>query len=114
MPHAIRYDCQTQQRANHSEFEPQREHRDKHADNRKQGEPAWLQKDRGYEPHTEAGELFNLATDPTQKHNRYATETAKVKELATLMERYVTEGRSTPGPKQKNDLEITWDKRAGK
>lgn len=83
-------------------------------DNRKQGEPAWLQKDRGYEPHTEAGELFNLATDPTQKHNRYATETAKVKELATLMERYVTEGRSTPGPKQKNDLEITWDKRAGK
>jgi len=83
-------------------------------DNRKQGEPAWFQKDRGYEPHSEVGELFNLASDPMQKQNRYATESAKVKELAKLMEHYVTEGRSTPGPKQKNDLEITWDNRAAK
>ena len=83
-------------------------------DNHKQGEPAWFQKDRGYEPHTEAGELFNLATDPMQKQNRYATESSKVKELTALMERYVTEGRSTPGPKQKNDVEITWDNRVGK
>ncbi|HUY33790.1 MAG TPA: hypothetical protein VMV69_13660 [Pirellulales bacterium] len=82
-------------------------------DNGKQGESQWLQNDRGYAPHTEAGELFNLATDPTQKQNRYATETAKVNELATLMERYVTEGRSTPGSKQKNDVEITWDGRGG-
>ena len=74
----------------------------------------WFQNDRGYKPHSEAGELFNLATDPTQKQNLYATETEKVTELAALMERYVTEGRSTPGPKQKNDVEITWDKRAGK
>ena len=80
-------------------------------DNGKKGEPPWFQKDRDYKPHTEAGELYNLATDPTQKQNRYATEAAKVKELATLMARYVTEGRSTPGPKQKNDVEITWDRR---
>ena len=83
-------------------------------DNRKQGEPAWFQKARGYEPHSEAGELFNLATDPMQKQNRYATESAKVKELTSLMERFVTEGRSTPGPKQKNDAAITWDNRVGK
>ncbi len=38
-------------------------------DNRKQGEPRWFQKDRGYAPHTEAGELFNLKADPTQKNN---------------------------------------------
>ena len=44
-------------------------------DNRKQGEPQWFQKDRGYVPHTQAGELFNLKTDPTQKNNLYATET---------------------------------------
>ena len=81
-------------------------------DNGKKGEPAWLQKDRGYEPHTEAGELFNVANDPTQKGNLYATESEKVKELAALMERYVTEGRSTPGPRQKNDVEVTWDKRS--
>jgi arylsulfatase A len=83
-------------------------------DNRTHGEPPWFRKDRGYTSHTEAGELFNLATDPTQRHNLYATETAKVNELAALMERYVTEGRSTPGPRQDNDVDIAWDKRAAK
>ncbi len=80
-------------------------------DNGKKGEPAWLRKDRGYEPHAEPGELYHLAKDPAQKDNRYAAEPAKVKELAALLERYVTEGRSTPGPKQKNDVEVSWDKR---
>jgi arylsulfatase A-like enzyme len=83
-------------------------------DNRKQGEPAWFRKDRGYEPHSAAGELYNLSTDPMQKNNRYDIETAQVQQLATLMERYVTDGRSTPGPKQKNDVNIVWDNRAGK
>ena len=83
-------------------------------DNGKQGEPEWFQKDRGYTPHADPGELFNLKVDPTQKRNLYATETRLVSELTTLMGRYVTEGRSTPGPKQKNDVGITWEKRAGK
>jgi arylsulfatase A-like enzyme len=81
-------------------------------DNGKRGEPAWFRKDRRYEPHAEVGELFDLAKDPTQKNNRYAAEPETVKELATLMERYITQGRSTPGPKQKNDVEINWDKRS--
>ncbi len=80
-------------------------------DNRKQGEPEWFRQERGYTAHSEAGELFNLANDPTQKHNLYGRETAKVKELVALLERYVTDGRSTPGPKQPNDVEITWDRR---
>lgn len=80
-------------------------------DNGKKGEPAWFRNDRGYKPHSEAGELFNLAKDPTQKVNRYAAEPERVKELAALLERYVTEGRSTPGPNQKNDVDITWDRR---
>ncbi len=80
-------------------------------DNARKGEPDWFRKDRGYSAHREAGELFNLTTDPTQKDNRYAAEPEKVKELAALMERYVADGRSTPGPKQKNDVNITWDKR---
>ena len=80
-------------------------------DNAKKGEPDWFRRDRGYESHTEAGELYDLATDPTQKRNRYAAEPTKVKELTALMERYVTDGRSTPGPKQKNDVEVVWDKR---
>ncbi len=80
-------------------------------DNRDRGEPAWFRKDRGHTAHSDAGELFNLATDPGQKTNRYATEATKVNELAALLERYVTEGRSTAGPKQKNDVEVTWDRR---
>jgi arylsulfatase A-like enzyme len=81
-------------------------------DNGKRGEPDWFRKDRGYAPHADPGELYDLATDPAQKNNRYAAEPARVKELAALMEKYVAAGRSTPGPRQKNDVEITWDKRA--
>lgn len=80
-------------------------------DNGKKGEPAWLQKDRGYSAHTEAGELYDLVKDPTQKSNLYSKEPAKVKELAELLAGYVTSGRSTPGPDQKNDTEISWDRR---
>jgi arylsulfatase A-like enzyme len=78
-------------------------------DNGRQGEPAWFQKDRGYEPHAAAGELYNLATDPAQKQNLYAAEPDKVIELAGLLERYVAEGRSTPGPRQTNDVDVVWD-----
>jgi arylsulfatase A-like enzyme len=81
-------------------------------DNARNGEPDWFRKDRGYAPHTEPGELFHLAADPAQKNNLYGKEPLKVKELAALMERYVTEGRSTPGVKQKNDVDVAWDKRA--
>jgi hypothetical protein len=81
-------------------------------DNGKRGEPDWFRKNCGYKPHAEAGELFNLTQDPAQKDNRYGTEPEKVKELAALMERYVTQGRSTLGPKRQNDVDITWDKRA--
>jgi arylsulfatase A-like enzyme len=81
-------------------------------DNAKKGEPAWLKQDRGYTPHSEAGELYNLAQDPAQQTNLYAAQPDKVKELAAVLERYVTDGRSTPGPKQTNDVDVTWDKRA--
>jgi arylsulfatase A-like enzyme len=81
-------------------------------DNGKKGEPDWLKKDRGYTAHAEPGELYNLTTDPAQKTNLYATEAAKVKELAALLEKYVTDGRSTPGARQTNDVDIAWDKRA--
>jgi hypothetical protein len=80
-------------------------------DNGKRGEPPWFRTQRGYVAHVEAGELFNLSADPTQKHNRYAAEPAKVAELAALLSRYVEEGRSTPGPRQRNDVDIVWDRR---
>lgn len=80
-------------------------------DNGKNGEPDWFRQQRALSFPKDAGELFNLAADPMQNINRYSAEPAKVKELAELMERYVTDGRSTPGPKQKNDVPIVWDKR---
>ncbi|MBX3398970.1 MAG: arylsulfatase [Gemmataceae bacterium] len=80
-------------------------------DNGKRGEPAWFRQDRGYTAHSEPGELYNLAADPAQKTNYYAAEPAKVKELSVLMEKYVSEGRSTPGPKQTNDVNVNWDHR---
>lgn len=81
-------------------------------DNRRRGEPGWFREVRGYGPHTAAGELDNLSRDPGQRVNRYDAEPEKVRKLAALMERYVWNGRSTPGPKQKNDVEVVWDRRA--
>ena len=42
----------------------------------KRGEPDWFREERGYTPHSEAGELYNLGRDPTQKDHRYAAEQA--------------------------------------
>jgi hypothetical protein len=42
---------------------------------------------------------------------RCATEPAKVEELAALMGRYMADGRSTPVPKQKDDVDVVWDRR---
>ncbi len=80
-------------------------------DNGRQGEPQWFREARGYSAHTSAGELYDLSRDPGQRLNRYDVEPEKVRELAALMEQYVLSGRSTPGPHQKNDVEIVWDKR---
>ena len=80
-------------------------------DNGKRGEPEWFRKERGYRPHTSVGELFDLADDPAQKNNLYDIEPDKVRELSALMERYVSEGRSTPGKSQNNDVKTMWDKR---
>jgi arylsulfatase A-like enzyme len=79
--------------------------------NGKRGEPPWFRTNRSYVPHSQPGELFHLANDPMQKDNRYAKEPETVRELSALLERYVTDGRSTPGPKQTNDVAITWDQR---
>lgn len=81
-------------------------------DNGRQGEPEWFRDLRGYKPHTSPGELYNLSRDPAQRENRYESEPERVRELTALMERYVADGRSTPGPKQKNDVDVVWDKRA--
>lgn len=66
-------------------------------------EPAWLKKARGYEPDHSEGQLFNLRTDPTQKRNLYAAQLVPMRELQALLDHYRRDGRSTPGPAQRND-----------
>ncbi|MFN7840975.1 MAG: sulfatase family protein [Pirellula sp.] len=75
-------------------------------DNGVNGEPEWLKKERSYAPHSMSGELFNLREDLEQRDNRYEERPEVVQELKTLLERYKSDGRSTPGAQQKNDVEI--------
>lgn len=70
-------------------------------DNRRQGEPDWFKQQRGYKPHSFPGELYNLRTDPAQRHNLYGERPDMVERLKSLLERYKTGGRSAPALKQR-------------
>ena len=50
-----------------------------------------------------AVQLFDLEADPAEKKNLSEENPEKVKELTALLQKYVDEGRSTPGAKQEND-----------
>jgi hypothetical protein len=57
-------------------------------------------------PHHQPGELYDLRNDLAERHNRFAERPDLVAELTALLRRYVDDGRSTPGPKQANDVPI--------
>jgi arylsulfatase A len=67
-------------------------------DNGRRGEPDWFKQERGYAPHDQPGELFNLREDLIEKTNRYAERPEIVQELRALLTRYRESGRSTPTP----------------
>lgn len=48
-------------------------------------------------------QLYNLAADPAEKTNLQDKHPDVVARLTALMDKYVSEGRSTPGPPQQND-----------
>ncbi len=75
-------------------------------DNGARGEPQWLKDERGYTKHSQPGELYNLREDAIEKHNRFAEEPARVSQMKALLEKYMSEGRSTPGSHQPNDVPI--------
>jgi len=54
-----------------------------------------------------ARELYNLQTDLSETMDVAAANPNVVKKLATLMQRYIDNGRSTPGAAQKNGVEMT-------
>src|SRR5271170_5244997 len=51
-------------------------------------------------------QLYDMSVDVSEQKNVAADNPEVVKELTTLLERYVEEGRSTPGPKETNDAPI--------
>jgi arylsulfatase A len=68
--------------------------------NGKRGEPEWFKQERGYLPNTAAGELYDLREDLPQRTNLYEKNPEIVQRLKALLEKYKTDGRSTPGPAQ--------------
>lgn len=50
-------------------------------------------------------QLYNLVTDPGEKNNLFGKRPNISKELKELMVTYIENGRSTPGEKQKNEVE---------
>jgi len=61
-------------------------------------------------------QLYDMETDPGEKINVFAEHPEIVKRMTALMTKYVTDGRSTPGAKQKNDgpeywPELSWMKK---
>ncbi len=54
------------------------------------------------------GQLYNLEDDLAEQHNLYAEHPRRVAELLRLMEQLVQQGRSTPGPRQNNDVPVRW------
>jgi len=53
-------------------------------------------------------QLYNLKTDPGEGINVQAKYPEKVKELSTLLKKYIENGRSTSGTPQKNDGKYPW------
>lgn len=51
-------------------------------------------------------QLYNLAEDPGETKNLADQETFRVNAMKELLEKLIIEGRSTPGPKQENDVEV--------
>jgi arylsulfatase A-like enzyme len=52
-------------------------------------------------------ELYNLATDLSETKDVLAENAEAVTNLTALMQRYITEGRSTPGTAQKNEFDLS-------
>jgi arylsulfatase A-like enzyme len=51
-------------------------------------------------------QLYNLETDPDESTNVGPSHPEVVARLTTLLDRFVADGRSTPGARQRNDVEV--------
>jgi arylsulfatase A-like enzyme len=55
---------------------------------------------------TQPVQLYHLANDLGETQNLAATQPKKLGEMQAVLEELITNGRSTPGPKQPNDIEV--------
>ena len=62
----------------------------------RKNEPAAYAKARGYQPHNQAGELYDLSVDIEQKRNVYAEYPERVQQMKALLEKYKSQPRKTP------------------
>jgi arylsulfatase A-like enzyme len=56
------------------------------------------------------GQLYDLATDIGETNNLWNEKPELVAELTSTMTRLVSDGRSTPGAKQQNDVPVRWQR----
>jgi arylsulfatase A len=66
------------------------------------GSAGWSKGDTG----PARGQLYNMAKDPGERINLYDQETGTVARLTALMEKFIADGRSTPGAPQPNDANV--------
>jgi len=53
-------------------------------------------------------QLYNLENDISEQHNLFKEKPEKVNELKKVLKKMIEDGRSTPGPKLKNDTYNNW------
>ena len=58
-------------------------------------------------------QLYNLAGDLGETRNLYVQEPGVATQLLRLLDQTVADGRSTPGPKQVNDVPVNWKRFLG-
>ncbi|MDZ8117701.1 sulfatase family protein [Pontiella agarivorans] len=68
--------------------------------NDRDNEPDWYKKERGYLPHNQPGELYDLSVDPWQRKNVYAEHPERVQQMKALLELYKAESRSVPAERR--------------
>jgi len=50
--------------------------------------------------------VYDMQADPGERHNLQGEHRDRVKELVALLKKQVADGRSTPGPRQHNDVPV--------
>ncbi len=66
------------------------------------GSGGWSKGETGDEP----GQLYDMSKDVGERENEYSQHPEIVSRLTKLLEQYVAQGRSTPGPSLKNDVAV--------